>query len=102
MRPVEEAGLTSCPAVPGCRAPPLRLRLRPVNPRPHVLVNLAMTADGKIDTVARAGARISGAADTVRVDQLRAAADAVMVGGRTLLGEDPAPRPCAIRPSCGA
>jgi riboflavin-specific deaminase-like protein len=50
---------------------------------------MAMTADGKIDTVARAGARISGAADTVRVDELRAAADAVMVGGRTLLGEDP-------------
>ena len=48
-----------------------------------------MTADGKIDTVERAGARISGAADTVRVDQLRAGADAVMVGGRTLLCEDP-------------
>ena len=57
--------------------------------RPHVLVNMAMTADGKIDTVARAGARISGSADSVRVDQLRAAADAVMVGGHTLLGEDP-------------
>jgi 2,5-diamino-6-(ribosylamino)-4(3H)-pyrimidinone 5'-phosphate reductase len=50
---------------------------------------MAMTADGKIDTVERAGARISGAADTFRVDQLRAAADAVMVGGRTLLREDP-------------
>ncbi len=50
---------------------------------------MAMTADGKIDTVARGGARISGAADSARVDQLRAAADAVMVGGRTLLGEDP-------------
>jgi 2,5-diamino-6-(ribosylamino)-4(3H)-pyrimidinone 5'-phosphate reductase len=50
---------------------------------------MAMTADGKIDTVERAGARISGAADTVRVDQLRAATDAVMVGGRTLLSEDP-------------
>ena len=57
--------------------------------RPHLLVNMAMTADGKIDTVARGGARISGAADSARVDQLRAAADAVMVGGRTLLGEDP-------------
>lgn len=50
---------------------------------------MAMTADGKIDTVTRAGARISGPADTARVDRLRADADAVMVGGRTLLSEDP-------------
>lgn len=57
--------------------------------RPHVLVNMAVTADGKVDTVERRGARISGAADTARVDRLRAAADAVMVGGGTLLAEDP-------------
>ncbi len=50
---------------------------------------MAMTADGKIDTVARRGARISGPADTARVDRLRADTDAVMVGGRTLLSEDP-------------
>ena len=41
-------------------------------PRPYVFVNMAMTADGKIDTVERQGARISGAADTARVDRLRA------------------------------
>ncbi len=57
--------------------------------RPHVLVNMAVSADGKIDSRERRGARISGTADTARVDRLRAAADAVMVGGRTLLGEDP-------------
>jgi 5-amino-6-(5-phosphoribosylamino)uracil reductase len=50
---------------------------------------MAMTADGKIDTVEREGARISGPADTVRVDRNRAEADAVLVGGRTLLREDP-------------
>ena len=50
---------------------------------------MAMTADGKIDTVARQGARISGPADTARVDRLRAESDAIMVGGRTLLSEDP-------------
>ncbi len=60
-----------------------------MEPRPFVFINMAMTADGKIDTVERQGARISGAADTARVDRLRAAADAVMVGGRTLLSEDP-------------
>jgi 2,5-diamino-6-(ribosylamino)-4(3H)-pyrimidinone 5'-phosphate reductase len=57
--------------------------------RPFVFINVAMTADGKIDTFERHGAAISSAADKARVDQLRAGADAVMVGGQTLLGEDP-------------
>jgi 2,5-diamino-6-(ribosylamino)-4(3H)-pyrimidinone 5'-phosphate reductase len=57
--------------------------------RPFVFINVAMTADGKIDTVQRRGAAISSPRDKERVDQLRARADAVMVGGRTLLDEDP-------------
>ncbi len=57
--------------------------------RPFVILNVAMTADGKIDTVARQGSAISSPRDLERVDRLRAASDAVMVGGRTLLGEDP-------------
>ncbi len=57
--------------------------------RPFVFINIAMTADGKIDTVERKGAAISSPRDKERVDQLRASADAVMVGGRTLLDEDP-------------
>jgi 2,5-diamino-6-(ribosylamino)-4(3H)-pyrimidinone 5'-phosphate reductase len=57
--------------------------------RPYVLINVAMTADGKIDTFQRTGAAISSARDKERVDRLRAGADAVMVGGRTLLDEDP-------------
>jgi 2,5-diamino-6-(ribosylamino)-4(3H)-pyrimidinone 5'-phosphate reductase len=57
--------------------------------RPHVHVNVAMSLDGKIDTAARTGAPISPAADKARVDRLRAGADAVLVGGRTLLDEDP-------------
>jgi 2,5-diamino-6-(ribosylamino)-4(3H)-pyrimidinone 5'-phosphate reductase len=57
--------------------------------RPYVIVNVAMSVDGKIDTIARKGATISSAADKSRVDQLRAAVDAVMVGGRTLIHEDP-------------
>jgi 2,5-diamino-6-(ribosylamino)-4(3H)-pyrimidinone 5'-phosphate reductase len=48
-----------------------------------------MTADGKIDTFQRKGAAISSPRDKQRVDRLRAEADAVMVGGRTLLDEDP-------------
>src|SRR3990172_9876153 len=57
--------------------------------RPFVFINVAMTADGKIDTFERKGAAISSPRDKERVDQLRAGADAIMVGGKTLLGEDP-------------
>jgi 2,5-diamino-6-(ribosylamino)-4(3H)-pyrimidinone 5'-phosphate reductase len=57
--------------------------------RPFVLINVAATVDGKIDTVERRGAAISSARDKQRVDALRAAFDAVMVGGRTLHVEDP-------------
>jgi 2,5-diamino-6-(ribosylamino)-4(3H)-pyrimidinone 5'-phosphate reductase len=57
--------------------------------RPFVFINVAMTADGKIDTFQRQGAAISSPRDKDRVDQLRAGADAVMVGGKTLLNEDP-------------
>ncbi|MFN8473978.1 MAG: 2,5-diamino-6-(ribosylamino)-4(3H)-pyrimidinone 5'-phosphate reductase [Anaerolineae bacterium] len=57
--------------------------------RPHVILNVAVSADGKTDTAARQGAAISSAADLERVDRLRAECDAVMVGGRTLLGDNP-------------
>lgn len=57
--------------------------------RPHVLINVAVSADGKMDTFERKGAAISSARDKERVLQLRAAVDAVMVGGKTLLSEDP-------------
>jgi len=57
--------------------------------RPYVFINVAMTADGKIDTFQRQGSAISSKRDKERVDKLRAEADAVLVGGRTLLAEDP-------------
>jgi 2,5-diamino-6-(ribosylamino)-4(3H)-pyrimidinone 5'-phosphate reductase len=57
--------------------------------RPYVHINVAMTADGKIDTFERRGSTISSQRDKERVDRLRVEADAVMVGGRTLLGENP-------------
>ena len=54
-----------------------------------MLINVAMTLDGKIDTIERRGAAISSERDRERVDHLRASVDAVMVGGRTLHAEDP-------------
>ena len=62
---------------------------RPDMQRPHIHINVAATADGKIDTFERHGAAISSPRDKERVDQLRADSDAVMVGGRTLHDEDP-------------
>lgn len=57
--------------------------------RPRILVNVAMTADGKIDSASRKGAAISSTTDKARVDRLRASVDAVLIGGRTLINEDP-------------
>ncbi len=57
--------------------------------RPHVFINVAVSADGKMDTFERKGSAISSERDKDRVLRLRAEADAVMVGGKTLLGEDP-------------
>jgi len=57
--------------------------------RPYVILNVAMTADGKTDTVFRRGASISSPLDRERVDRLRASCDAIMVGGRTITGDEP-------------
>jgi 2,5-diamino-6-(ribosylamino)-4(3H)-pyrimidinone 5'-phosphate reductase len=57
--------------------------------RPHVTLNVAITIDGKTDTIARHGASISSPHDLERVDRLRADSDAIMVGGHTLFGDDP-------------
>lgn len=57
--------------------------------KPYVFINVAVSADGKMDTYERQGASISSAEDKARVLRLRAEADAVMVGGQTLLSESP-------------
>ena len=46
----------------------------------HVVVNAAMSADGKLSTRRREQVRISGPEDFARVDRLRADADAILVG----------------------
>jgi 2,5-diamino-6-(ribosylamino)-4(3H)-pyrimidinone 5'-phosphate reductase len=57
--------------------------------RPFTFINSAMSADGKISTSKRKQVKISGKADFDRVDELRAGADAVMVGIGTVLADDP-------------
>jgi 2,5-diamino-6-(ribosylamino)-4(3H)-pyrimidinone 5'-phosphate reductase len=57
--------------------------------RPYVVVNIAMSADGKISTRERRQVRISGTQDFTRVDRLKAGCDAIMVGIGTVLADDP-------------
>jgi len=55
----------------------------------HVVVNAAMSADGKLASRQREQLAISGSEDFDRVDRLRADSDAVMVGVGTVLADDP-------------
>jgi len=57
--------------------------------RPNVIINSAMSADGKISSFEHKQVRISGAEDMDRVTLLRAESDAVMVGVGTVLADDP-------------
>jgi len=55
----------------------------------HVVVNAAMSADGKLASRRREQLAISGREDFDRVDQLRADSDGVMVGVGTVQADDP-------------
>jgi 2,5-diamino-6-(ribosylamino)-4(3H)-pyrimidinone 5'-phosphate reductase len=55
----------------------------------NVVVNAAVSADGKLSSRRREQIAISGPADFDRVDRIRAAADAVLVGIGTVLADDP-------------
>jgi 2,5-diamino-6-(ribosylamino)-4(3H)-pyrimidinone 5'-phosphate reductase len=57
--------------------------------RPYVIVNVAVSADGKLSTRERRQVKISGSQDFKRVDTLKAGCDAIMVGIGTVLADDP-------------
>ena len=59
-------------------------RARRTTPRPFVLVNMAMTADGKIATANRNVGTFGSPLDHEHLLELRATADAVMSGARTV------------------
>ena len=56
--------------------------------RPYVILNAAMTLDGKIAT-ATGSSNISGKKDLERVHQIRKECDAIMVGIGTVMADDP-------------
>jgi diaminohydroxyphosphoribosylaminopyrimidine deaminase/5-amino-6-(5-phosphoribosylamino)uracil reductase len=57
--------------------------------RPHVLLKLAISADGKAGVAGRTAIAITGEAVRERVHLLRAHSDAIMVGIETVLADDP-------------
>lgn len=57
--------------------------------KPFVLVNCAMSADGKIAGAERRQVRISSEEDIARVRRLRRRYDAILVGVGTVLADDP-------------
>lgn len=56
--------------------------------RPYIILNAAMTLDGKIATKT-GSSEISGPKDLERVHHIRKEVDAIMVGINTLLADDP-------------
>jgi len=57
--------------------------------QPYILVNVAVSADGKLSTRERRQVKISGSDDFDRVDIIKSGADAIMVGIGTVLADDP-------------
>lgn len=57
--------------------------------RPHVIINAAMSVDGKIALADGRAVRLSNEEDLRRVHRLRATVDAILVGVGTVLTDDP-------------
>jgi diaminohydroxyphosphoribosylaminopyrimidine deaminase / 5-amino-6-(5-phosphoribosylamino)uracil reductase len=57
--------------------------------RPHVLLKLALSADGKAGAAGRHPLRITGEAARERVHLMRAQSDAIVIGIGTALADDP-------------
>lgn len=57
--------------------------------RPFVVLSVAMSLDGYIDDASEERLKLSNALDFQRVDEVRAEADAILVGARTLRADDP-------------
>jgi 2,5-diamino-6-(ribosylamino)-4(3H)-pyrimidinone 5'-phosphate reductase len=64
----------------------------PARPRPEVLVNCAVSLDGRLAFAGGRRARLSGPEDLARVQRLRAGVDAIVVGVGTVLLDDPSLR----------
>ena len=57
--------------------------------RPHTSLIMAVSLDGKISTRDDAGPRFASEADGIRLRETRSYADAILVGARTIIADDP-------------
>jgi diaminohydroxyphosphoribosylaminopyrimidine deaminase/5-amino-6-(5-phosphoribosylamino)uracil reductase len=57
--------------------------------RPHIILKIAVSADGKTGLAGRKPARISGPVSMAEAHILRATSDAIMVGSGTVLADNP-------------
>ena len=57
--------------------------------RPYTLLSCSMSIDGRIDTANEKRLLLSNAADFDRVDEVRAASDAILVGAATVRNDNP-------------
>src|SRR5437867_4411820 len=56
---------------------------------PFVLLNAAVSIDGKLAAASRRRVRFGSERDRARMDRLRASCDAILIGAGTLRAEDP-------------
>lgn len=66
----------------------LKRRKEPYH-KPYVLMKTAMSLDGKIAGADGKAVAFSNAVDAKEVQKLRASVDAILIGGRTLIKDDP-------------
>ncbi|MEK7704137.1 MAG: dihydrofolate reductase family protein [Myxococcota bacterium] len=57
--------------------------------RPHIVINMASSVDGKITSAAREYPRLTSRRDKLLMDRIRAESDAVVIGAGTLRADDP-------------
>ena len=57
--------------------------------KPHTSLIMAVSLDGKISTRDGAGPRFASEADGIRLREIRSHADAILVGARTIIADDP-------------
>jgi len=64
------------------------MRLNDLDYRPRVIVSVAITLDGYMNSIDQGVLRISSERDLLEVHRLRAKSDAILVGAETLRTDD--------------
>ena len=57
--------------------------------KPYIIINSAISCDGKISIAERTRVSLSDEADFDEVDMIRTQCDAILVGAKTVRGDNP-------------